>query len=87
MIKSTAAQEPGMDYETVLNAMSEFFEGQFFEVGKVVSKEKIKGTEEDPFKIFNKVYVEQDGGGFSGDDFHGTVYFHIGNDRFATASY
>lgn len=76
-----------MDYEAVLSAMSEFFEGQFFEVGKAVSKAEVKGSEEDPFKIFDKVYVDQGGGGFTGDDFHGTVYFHIGNDRFATAHY
>jgi hypothetical protein len=76
-----------MDYETVVSAIAEFFEGEYFCIGKVVGIEKVKGEEQDAFGVFDRVYVDQGGGGITGDDFHGTAYFHIGNAKYATAEY
>jgi hypothetical protein len=76
-----------MEYEKVINTMAEFFEGEYFNAGQVVSKDKVRGEKQDPFGPFKQVYVNQGGGGMSGDDFHGVAYFGIGKGRFASAEY
>lgn len=79
-----------MDYETVVNAIVDFFEGEFFYIGKTVDESQVRGEPQHDctdFEHFDKVFVNQGGGGLSGDDFHGTAYFHIGNGRYATANY
>lgn len=76
-----------MDYESVISLMHKFFYGEYFCPGKVVIASDIKGEKQDPFGEFDPVYVDQGGGGITGDDFHGTVYFHIGGGKFATAEY
>jgi hypothetical protein len=77
-------------YETVFNGMIDFFEGEHFIPGKVVDESSVKGQPQhdcNEYEPFDKVFVEQGGGGITGDDFHGTVYFHIGGGRYATAEY
>lgn len=79
-----------MDYEIVVNAIAEFFDGEYFHIGKIVDESQVAGEPQhdcEDFEHFDKVYVSQGGGGFTGDDFHGTAYFHIGNGRYATAEY
>lgn len=76
-----------MNFEKVVEGIEEYFEGEYFCIGRVVDKEKVKGDEQDPSKAFSKIFVDQGGGGMTGDDFHGTAYFHLGKGRYATASY
>lgn len=76
-----------MDFETVVIAIANFFEGEYFCIGKVVTIDQVKGEEQGPFEALDKVVVDQNGGGITGDDFHGTAYFHLGNDRWASAEY
>ena len=84
-----------MDYEKVVDGIEEFFEGEYHWIGKTVDESQVRGEpQHDPdsggskaFAPFDKVFVEQDGGGMTGDDFHGTAFFHIGGGRYATATY
>lgn len=76
-----------MDYETVVNEIAAFFAGEYFCIGKIVGVDRVKGQEQDPFGIFDLVYVDHGGGGYTGDDFHGTAYFHIGNAKYASVEY
>ena len=84
-----------MDYETVVNGIEAFFEGEYRCIGATVDEDQVRGEpQHDPdsigskeFAPFDKVFVEQGGGGMTGDDFHGTAFFHIGAGRYATATY
>ena len=76
-----------MEYKKVIDGIAEFFEGEYFCAGKVVQRKDVEGDEQDPFTPFTKVFISQGGGGISGDDYHGTAYFHIGNNWYATAAY
>lgn len=76
-----------MDFETAVNAIKNFFEGDYFCIGNVVESALVKGEEQGPFECFDQVTVDQGGGGITGDDFHGTAYFHIGNGRWASVEY
>lgn len=38
-------------------------------------------------EFFGHCYVDQSGGGMTGDDFHGMVYFHIEGDHYLVAEY
>lgn len=76
-----------MDYETVVNEIQKYFDCEYHCIGNVVGIEKVKGEEQDAFGVFDRVYIDQGGGGITGDDFHGTAYFHIGNAKYATVEY
>ena len=67
--------------------IAEFFEGEYHSgITGIVDASKVRGerVEDECRPEFDHCYVTQDGGGFDGDDFHGTVYFHIGNGEYAT---
>lgn len=70
--------------------IAEFFEGEYHSgITGIVDASKVRGerVEDECRPEFDHCYVTQDGGGFDGDDFHGTVYFHIGNGEYATVDY
>lgn len=85
-----AEQQPS-HFEIITDAITEFFEGEYFVIGKVVDGSKVRGDQQvdsaEEYPPFDKIFVEQGGGGITGDDFHGTAFFHLGNDRWATAEY
>lgn len=87
IVQTLKDEGQGMDYEAVVNEIEQFFSGEYFHVGKIVGLERVKGEEQDAFGIFDRVYVDQGGGGIAGDDFHGTAYFHIGDAKFASVEY
>ncbi len=70
--------------------IAEFFEGEYHSgITGIVDASKVRGerVEDECRPEFDHCYVTQGGGGFDGDDFHGTVYFHIGNGEYATVDY
>ena len=70
--------------------IAEFFEGEYHSgITGIVDASKVRGerVEDECRPEFDHYYVTQGGGGFDGDDFHGTVYFHIGNGEYATVDY
>lgn len=85
------AERQPSHFEIITDAITEFFEGEYFVIGKVVDGSKVRGEQqvfsEKEFPEFDKIFVDQGGGGITGDDFHGTAFFHLGNDRWATAEY
>jgi len=70
--------------------IAEFFEGEYHSgITGIVDASKVRGerVDDECRPEFDHYYVTQGGGGFDGDDFHGTVYFHIGNGEYATVDY
>lgn len=72
-----------------LDGISAFFDNEFHIVRGLVDATKARGqrqvSECQPF--FDHCLVNQGGGGFTDDDFHGTVYFHISDDQYLAVEY
>lgn len=72
-----------------LDGISAFFDNEFHIVHGLVDATKARGqrqfSECQPF--FDHCFVNQGGGGFTDDDFHGTVYFHISDDQYLAVEY
>ena len=68
----------------------EFFDSECHSgITGIVDTSKVCGDriEDECRPTFDHCYVNQGGGGITGYDFHGTVYFHIGNGEYATVDY
>jgi len=68
----------------------EFFDSECHSgITGIVDTSKVCGdrVEDECRPTFDHCYVNQGGGGITGYDFHGTVYFHIGNGEYATVDY
>lgn len=84
-------QANSMDIIEAINGIKKYFDGQFFSINDIASSLEIdadktqKNTDCSPF---DHCYISQDaGGGIAGDDFHGTVYFHVGNNQYLVVEY
>lgn len=77
------------DLKIAMSGAHAFFEGEYFWLMGIVDSSQVKGQrQEDECKPeFDHCFVDQDGGGITGDDFHGCVYFHIGSGEYLKASY
>lgn len=80
-----------MKIQTAIKAVEDFFEGEFFSIGRVKQydseQRKKLGQRQDDCNSFHHCYVDQDGGGMSGDDYHGVVYFNIEKNDYLVVSY
>lgn len=80
-----------MKVQTAIAAVTEFFEGEYHHIGAVKKFDsearKNLGQRQDDCKRFHHCYVSQGGGGMSGDDFHGTVYFNIEKNDYLVVTY
>lgn len=81
-----------MDLKTALNGVAEFFNGEYFNPKKVVSEAIAKRPggqrqTDECRPTFDHCFVHQDSGGVTGDDFHGTVYFHIGGKEYLAVDF
>ena len=78
-----------MDIRIALKGVSAFFDGERFQIMEVMSKEEVEGQrqEDERCPMFDHLYVNQDDGGITGDDFHGYVFFYIGNDEYLYVEY
>lgn len=78
-----------MDIKTAIDGVAEFFDGDFFIIKSVVDVSQVRGDREDDDCVpaFDHCFVDQGGGGITGDDFHGTVYFHIGAAEYLAVEY
>lgn len=73
-----------------IEGVREFFDGEYHSgITGIVDASKVRGerVEDECRPEFDHCYVTQGGGGITGDDFHGTAYFHIGNGEYATVDY
>jgi hypothetical protein len=76
-----------------LEGISAFFDNEFHLIRGIVDSERARGQrsgqrqEEECRPVFDHCFVHQDSGGHSGDDFHGTVYFFIGDDQYLAVEY
>lgn len=79
-------------------AVDEFFEDEGFSRYEgivefrcfeeyLVSDEGRHGQLQRDLSYFDHCFVKQGGGGVSGDDYHGSVFFHLGNQRYLEVSY
>lgn len=78
-----------MDIKTAIDGVAEFFDGEFFHVKSVVDASQARGQrqEDECRPAFDHCFVDQDSGGITGDDYHGTVYFHIGAAEYLAVEY
>lgn len=78
-----------MDLKIALQGVAEFFDGDFFLIKSIVDESRVSGDHQDDEcrPQFDHCVVDQDGGGITGDDFHGYVYFHIGNREYLMVEY
>lgn len=76
-----------------LDGISAFFDNEFHLIRGIVDSERAQGQrgwqrqEEECRPEFDHCFVHQDSGGHTGDDFHGTVYFFIGDDKYLAVEY
>ena len=76
--------------KTAVEGVEAFFDGEYWQgITGVVDSTKVHGQRQDDEcqPEFDHCYVDQDGGGITGDDFHGTVYFHVGQGLYLTVPY
>ena len=79
-----------MDILDAVNGVKNFFDGEYYSLTNTAALTEIetedmqRQTECDPF---DHCYVDQGDGGMSGDDFHGIVYFHVGDEKYLVADY
>lgn len=78
-----------MDLKVALEGVKEFFEDEWYDIDSVVPATAVTGQrqEEECRPHFDHCFVDQGGGGFSGDDFHGTVFFYIGDNEYLSVQY
>lgn len=80
-----------MDLEQAINGVAEFFEGDHHYIESVITEDRVpknaQRQTDECRPAFDHCYVVQGGGGFTGDDFHGTVYFSIGGDKYLAVGY
>lgn len=77
------------DLQTALTGVAGFFDGEFHRIKGIVSSEQARGQrqEDECQPEFDHCFVDQDSGGYTGDDFHGTVYFHIGDGQYLAVEF
>lgn len=86
-------EDKGIDIKAAIEGVQNFFDGEHFSVQRIVrsgvDEEMVNGQFQQGIecKPFDHCYVNQGGGGITGDDFHGTVYFHIGSGDYLAADY
>jgi len=81
-----------MDIQEAITGIKSFFDGEYFAIIDTayiseIAEEKMQRQEGEDCPPFDHCYVNQGGGGMSGDDFHGTVYFHIKDQQYIVADY
>ena len=76
-----------IDIKTAVQGVAAFFDGEWYRIKDVVSDKTARGERQDECHPFDHCLVDQGGGGIAGDDFHGTVYFHIGDSEYLSAEY
>ena len=83
--------EQNLDIFASIKAVKNFFEGEHFSITDAIDTKArnvlVSGQRQDDCDYFDHCYVDQGGGGMSGDDFHGIVYFHIGDGAYICADY
>ncbi len=73
-----------------IDGVDAFFDGEWHSgITAIVDSSKVRGQrqEDECQPNFDHCYVDQGGGGFTGDDFHGYVYFYMGNDEYIKVEY
>ena len=83
---------PDINVKTALAGVAAFFDGEFHRIESVVPEARAKRPggqlqTDECRPTFSHCYVHQDGGGLTGDDFHGTVYFHLGDAEYLAVGY
>lgn len=77
-----------VDLKTAIAGVAEFFDGEYYRIKSVVPRKQASGDrQDDECHPFDHCLIDQDGGGVTGDDFHGTVYFHIGDSEYMAVEY
>lgn len=78
-----------MDIKAAISGVVAFFDGDFFHIKSVVDASIVKGQRQtdECRPEFDHCFVDQGGGGFTGDDHHGTVYFHLGGSEYLAVDY
>lgn len=87
---SAACEVPiSFDLKTALDGVQNFFDGEYFHIGKIMDFCQVRGQrqDEDCPPEFDHCFVDQGDGGITGDDFHGTAFFHLGAGQYLTAEY
>lgn len=77
------------DLKTALDGVKNFFDGEYFHIDEIVDASQVCGQkqEEECQPEFDHCFVNQSGGGITGDDYHGTVFFHVGAGQYLTVRY
>lgn len=77
-----------MDLKQALQGVAAFFDRDWYRIKGIVPQRNARGERQrDECQPFNHCLIDQDGGGITGDDFHGTVYFYIGDSEYLAVEY
>jgi len=69
--------------------VKKFFDDEYFHIDEIVDASQVCGQkqEEECQPEFDHCFVNQSGGGITDDDYHGTVFFHVGAGQYLTVGY
>jgi len=81
-----------MNISEAVKGVKDFFEGEYFSITDIAHVSEIEVgrmqmQQGDDCKPFDHCFVDQDGGGITGDDFHGTVYFYVKDESYLVADF
>lgn len=78
-----------MNVREAFKGIAAFFGDDAYQIGNMVRHTEVRGQKEtgDDCSPFDHCYVDQHRIGLSDDDFHGTVFFHIGDGDYIAATY
>lgn len=81
-----------MDAIEAIKGIKNYFKDEYFSLNDIayaseINVNKAQKQEGGECKPFDHCYIDQGGGGLTGDDFHGMAYFHCGNNQYLVVEY
>lgn len=90
--RATPLEALTVSISTAIDGVKTFFEGDYFSITDTaalseIDTDRMQKQDGDDCKPFDHCFVDQNGGGITGDDFHGVVYFHIDEKKYLVVDY